>query len=77
MPKPFREQGCKRSRQSVDGMLIRWSKDMFIRGLYARLGPEEFYRRRLAWLKDNGKTTSYNRLVVYLKERGIEILQPP
>jgi hypothetical protein len=46
-------------------------------GLYRRLGPEEFYRRRLEWLAANGKTTSYHRLVVYLKERRLNVPIPP
>ncbi len=65
MPKPFRGQI---SGSSPTGMLIRASKDVWCRGLYRRLGPEEFYRRRLAWLLAHGKTTSYNRLVAYLAE---------
>ncbi len=64
MPKPFRGQI---SGSSPTGMLIRASKDVWCRGLYRRLGPEEFYRRRLAWLLAHGKTTSYNRLVAYLR----------
>ncbi len=70
MPKPFRGQI---SGSSSTGMLIRWSKDVWCRGLYRRLGPEEFYRRRLAWLQAHGKTTSYNRLVAYLAKRGIDV----
>jgi hypothetical protein len=53
--------------------MIRADKDQFIRQLYARLGPEEFYRRRLEWLVNHGKTTSYRRLVAYLKRVGIEV----
>ena len=74
MPKPFRGQI---SGSSPTGMLIRASKDAWCRGLYRRLGPEEFYRRRLAWLQAHGKTTSYNRLVAYLAKRGIEISDMP
>jgi len=70
MPKPFRGQI---SVSSSTGMLIRWSKDVWCRGLYRRLGPEEFYRRRLAWLQAHGKTTSYNRLVAYLAKREIDV----
>jgi hypothetical protein len=51
--------------------LIRRSKDQYVRQLYARLGPEEFYRRRLAWLAANAKWTSYDRLVDWLRERGL------
>ena len=40
-----------------------------MRQLCARLGPEELYRRRLAWLAANGKRASYDRLVAYLANR--------
>jgi hypothetical protein len=53
------------------GRLLRQSKDEYIRKLYARLGPEEFYRRRLEWLFANGKWKSYDRLVAYLEKAGI------
>jgi hypothetical protein len=49
------------------------SKDAWARGLYRRLGPEEFYRRRLEWLAAHGKTTSYDRLVAYLQEKRPEV----
>jgi hypothetical protein len=70
MPKPFRGQI---SSKSSTGTLIRASKSEFIRRLYARLGPEEFYRRRLDWLKANGKATCYDRLVVHLRRTGLEV----
>lgn len=74
MPRPFRDTITGRS--SV-GALIRADKDRFIRQLYARLGPEEFWRRRLEWLARNGKRTSYDRLVAYLQREGIEIPHTP
>jgi hypothetical protein len=55
----------------VTHTLIRYSKDRYIRQLYARLGPEEFYRRRLDWLAANGKQASYDRLFAYLAKAGI------
>ena len=73
MPRPFRNAITGRS--SV-GELIRADKDRFIRQLYARLGPEEFWRRRLEWLARNGKRTSYDRLMAYLQRVGIEISDP-
>jgi hypothetical protein len=48
-------------------------KDAWARGLYRRLGPEEFYRRRLEWLAAHGKTTWYNRLVASLREKRTEV----
>jgi hypothetical protein len=74
MPRPFRATITGRS--SV-GELIRADKDRFIRQLYARLGPAEFWRRRLEWLARNGKRTSYDRLMAYLQREGIEISGPP
>jgi hypothetical protein len=71
MPRPFR--GII-TRRSSDGTLIHADKSRFIRQLYARLGPAEFYRRRLAWLAANGRWTSYNRLIAYLERAGIDIL---
>jgi hypothetical protein len=53
--------------------LIPASKSEFIRQLYARLGPAEFYRRRLEWLRANGNKTSYDRLVANLHSAGIEV----
>jgi hypothetical protein len=70
MPKPFRGQVSSRSSAHT---LIRASKSEFVRCLYARLGPTEFYRRRLDWLKANGKRTSYDRLIVYLQGAGLEV----
>jgi hypothetical protein len=70
MPRPYR--GTITSRSTV-GELIRADKDRFIRQLYAQLGPEEFWRRRLEWLARNGKRTSYDRLMAYLRRAGIEI----
>ena len=69
MPRPYRAQ--KSGKLTRTSCLIRQSKDQYIRQLYARLGPEEFYRRRLAWLAANGKRTSYNRLLAYLDKAGI------
>jgi hypothetical protein len=69
LPRPFRAQ--KSGKSNLTHTLIRHSKDQYIRQLYARLGPEEFYRRRLAWLAANGKWTSHRRLIVYLGERGL------
>jgi hypothetical protein len=74
MPRPFRNTITGRS---TVGELIRADKDRFIRQLYARLGPEEFWRRRLEWLARNGKRTSYDRLVAYLQREGIEISDTP
>jgi hypothetical protein len=70
VPKPFQGQVTNRSSA---GTLIRASKSEFIRCLYARLGPEEFYRRRLDWLQANKKTTSYGRLVDYLRRAGLVV----
>jgi hypothetical protein len=42
-----------------------------VRRLYARPGPEEFYRRRLAWLASIGKRTSHDRLVAYLRRHDL------
>jgi hypothetical protein len=72
MPKPFRDQI---GPSSPTGILIRASKSQYVRCLYARLGPEEFYRRRLDWLQANQKTTSYARLVAYLRREKLEV--PP
>jgi hypothetical protein len=70
MPRPFRGQITKKSTVNE---LIRADKDRYVRSLYARLGPEEFYRRRLEWLRANGKTTCLNRLVAFLQARGIDV----
>ena len=56
MPRPNR--GTITSKTSTNA-LIRASKSEFIRSVYARLGPKEFYRRRLERLQANGKATSY------------------
>ena len=69
MPRPYRAQ--KSGKSSLTHSLIRQSKDQYVRQLYARLGPEEFYRRRLAWLAANGKWTSYNRLAVHLGKHSL------
>ena len=69
MPHPYRAQ--KSGKLTRTSCLIRQSKDQYVRQLYARLGPEEFYRRRLAWLAANGKWTSHRRLIVYLGKRGL------
>jgi hypothetical protein len=74
MPRPYRLTSTGRSST---GELIRADKDRFIRQLYARLGPAEFWRRRLVWLALNGKRTSFNRLVAYLKRKGIKISGTP
>jgi len=74
MPAPFR--GTITGRSST-GTLIRAGKSEFIRQLYARLGPEEFYRRRLAWLARHRKKTSYLRLIAYLKRAGIDVGEIP
>jgi hypothetical protein len=71
MPRPYRRQNP--GKPNGTSTLIRLSKDQYIRGLYARLGPEEFYRRRLAWLAANGKWTSFDRLVAYLEKAGIDV----
>jgi hypothetical protein len=70
MPHPCRAQ-TRRTRSNATSSLIRESKDQYVRQLYARLGPEEFYRRRLAWLAANGKWTSHHRLTVFLGKRGL------
>ena len=69
MPRPFRAQ--KSGRPTSTSSLIRQSKDQYVRQLYARLGPEEFYRRRLAWLAANEKWTSHSRLIAYLGKNGL------
>src|SRR4051794_1521242 len=74
MPRPFRDQI---TRRTTTHELIRAGKSQYIRALYARLGPEEFYRRRCEWLLANGKTTSYQRLRAYLDARGIDVLSSP
>ena len=71
MPRPFR--GII-TRRSSDATLIHADKSRFIRQLYARLGPEEFYHRRLAWLAAHGRWTSYHRLIAYVERAGIDIL---
>jgi hypothetical protein len=75
MPSPFRGIITKRTS---DATLIRADKSQRIRRLYAQLGPEEFYRRRLTWLARNKKRTSYVGLVDYLRRAGIDpgVLQP-
>jgi hypothetical protein len=70
MPRPYRAQNPGKSKSTSS--LIRQSKDQYIRQLYARLGPAEFYRRRLQWLAANGKWVSYDRLVACLATTGIE-----
>jgi hypothetical protein len=72
MPRPYR--GTITIKTSTNA-LIRASKSEFIRQLYAQLGPDEFYRRRLDWLQVNKKKTSYDRLVAYLRGAGLEV--PP
>ena len=57
--------------------MIRAGNDQFIRQLYARLGPAEFYRRRLAWLARHRKRTSYVRLIAYLERAGIDVGEVP
>jgi hypothetical protein len=74
MPRPYRAQ---KPGKSLTGNLIRQSKDEYIRKLYARLGPEEFYKRRLDWLFANGKWKSYDRLVAYLEKAGIDVFRSP
>jgi hypothetical protein len=74
MPRPFR--GVITGRSS-DATLIRADKDRFVRQLYARLGPAEFWRRRLVWLATHRKWKSYDRLVAYLKRVGIEVFCGP
>jgi hypothetical protein len=70
MPRPYRGTITRKTSANT---LIRASKSQFIRQLYGRLGPEEFYRRRLDWLQANGKRTSYDRLVAYLRGAGVRI----
>jgi hypothetical protein len=74
MPRPFRNTITGRS---AVGELIRADKDRFIRQLYALLGPEEFWQRRLVGLARNGKRTSYDWLMAYLQRKRIEIPDPP
>ncbi len=69
MPRPYQAQ--RPGKSSLTASLIRQSKDQYVRQLYARLGPEEFYRRRLEWLAANGKQASYDRLVAYLRKHGL------
>jgi hypothetical protein len=54
--------------------MIRAGNDQFIRELYARLGPEGFWERRLRWLRANGKTVSLRRLISYLERAGFHAL---
>jgi hypothetical protein len=70
MPRPFRETI---TRSTSTNQLMRASKSQFVRQLYALLGPEEFYRRRLDWLQANQRRTSYDRLVAYLRGAGMSI----
>jgi hypothetical protein len=70
MSRPFREMI---TRSTTTNQLIRASKSQFVRQLYARLGPEEFYRRRLDWLQSHEKTSSYDRLIAYLRRVGLEV----
>src|SRR3954466_10907897 len=74
MPRPFRDQI---TRRTTTHELIRAGKSEYVRALYARLGPQEFYRRRCEWLLANGKTTSYRRLRTYLEARGIDVFSGP
>jgi hypothetical protein len=64
MPRPFRRQ---RPPRTIESYSTREYRDRFVRRLYQAVGPKTFYELRLAWLKKNGKTTSYLRLVEYLK----------
>ena len=53
MPRPCRRQNP--GKPNATNTSIRLGKDQYIREQYAKLGPEEIYRRRLAWLAANGK----------------------
>jgi hypothetical protein len=70
MPRPYAGTITKKTSTNE---LIRASKSELIRQLYARLGPEEFYGRRLDWSQVNGKATSYVRLVAHLRRVGLEL----
>jgi hypothetical protein len=70
MPKPYE---CTGSRSSSPDVKARARKnDSYIRGLYHRVGPAEFWRRRLCWLVENGRWVSYIRLVAYLRRKGLD-----
>jgi hypothetical protein len=71
MPQPFHQQLTSRSTTRE---LIRADKDLFIKRLYAQLGPREFWRRRLGWLAANRKWTSHARLAKYLEANGFSDL---
>ena len=61
MPKPFRRTVARRSSPEAKARAAK--NDTYMRGLYHRVGPAEFWRRRLCWLVENGKWVSYIRLV--------------
>ncbi len=42
-----------------------------------RLGPEEFYKRRLNWLAEREKWEAYGRLVTDLVARGFRVVVTP
>ncbi len=70
MPKPFRRTVARRTGPEAKARAAK--NDRYVRGLYHRVGPVEFYRRRLCWLVENGKWVSYIRLVSYLRRKGID-----
>jgi hypothetical protein len=70
MPRPYRRTVARRS--SPEAKARAGKNDAYIRGLYHRLGPVQFWTRRLNWLVHNGKWVSYIRLVAYLRRNGIE-----
>src|SRR5262245_2089382 len=70
MPKPFRRTVARRASPEAKARAAK--NDAYIRGLYHRVGPVVFWRRRLQWLVANAKWVSYIRLVAYLRRNGID-----
>jgi hypothetical protein len=70
MPAPLRRIVSRRSSPEAKARAAK--NDRYIRGLYHRLGPVEFWRRRLCWLVESGKWVAYIRLVAYLRRKGID-----
>jgi hypothetical protein len=70
MAEPHRRTVARRS--SPEAKARAGKNDAYIRGLYHRVGPAEFWRRRLCWLVENGKWVSYIRLIGYLRRKGLD-----
>ncbi len=74
MPKPFRRTVARRS--SLDTKARAAKNDRSVRGLYHRVGPAEFWHRRLCWLVENGKwvvTARIGRSASFAHDRGLTI----